>query len=986
MAKAAKKPATKSVETLKHSEAKRKNIPTAEYQSVLEKEQQYPRKVYYPRNRDLDPQLVWRGKDEQDWSDLVVHAPPLYIQEKVQPKVLIDNLLRATKEHEHEAGDLTPDLFADFNGIPKGVDKTEFYQHDQNWSNRMILGDSLQVMASLAEREGLRSKVQCIYVDPPYGIRFNSNFQWSTTSRDVKDGNASHITREPEQVKAFRDTWRDGVHSYLTYLRDRLTVARDLLSDTGSIFVQIGDENVHRVRALMDEVFGDQNFVSQITLKTTGGLGSAGLKSVTDFVVWYAKDKEQHKFRKPLFVKRQGEGATTGERYDTAYETETGSYRPLTKAERDDPTRIPETVRTFQYGDLVSSGFTPTCTFPQEFEGQTFSSKAGRSWKTNKVGMERLIKGGRVGCTGDSIRYRRFLLDYPAYEANNVWEDTVIRGDKQYIVETSPSAIARCILMTTDPGDLVLDPTCGSGTTAYVAEQWGRRWITIDTSRVALALTRARVMGARYSFYLLADSREGQIKEAEVTQSAPSSKPIHGNIRHGFVYERVPHITLASIANNSEVDVIWDQWQSTLELLRQKLNGVLDKRWQEWEIPRAAEDPWDEETQQIFYRLKAEERLGEKANSTKISGQLEAINHNLKRRYTLKTLPERAADPWQEVPTKLHAQWWHARISRQKEMDDSIAAKAEFEYLYDKPYEDKRKVRVAGPFTVESLSPHRVLGVDEDDELIDGMKEDGSEYGAKKTFPEMILENLKIAGVQQAHKDDRITFTALTPWPGDLVCADGRYMEGETEKRAAIFIGPEFGTVLRADLVAAAREAGDAGFDVLIACAFNYEAHTTEFNKLGRIPVLKARMNADLHMAEDLKATGKGNLFVIFGEPDIDLIHKKDGKLRVKVKGVDVFKPQTGEVISDNADGIACWFIDTDYNEESFFVRHAYFLGANDPYSALKTTLKAEIDPEAWATLHSDTSRPFEKPSMGRIAVKVINHLGDEVMKVFRVQ
>jgi adenine-specific DNA-methyltransferase len=485
--------------------------------------------------------------------------------------------------------------------------------------------------------------------------------------------------------------------------------------------------------------------------------------------------------------------------------------------------------------------------------------------------------------------------------------------------------------MTTDPGDLVLDPTCGSGTTAFVAERWGRRWITIDTSRVALALTRARIMGARYPFYLLADSRDGQIKEAEVSRIAASSKPVRGNIRHGFVYERVPHITLKSIANNVEIDVIQDEWQAKLEPVREKLNAALKKQWQEWDVPRD---------------------------------------------------PHKA---WPEAAKKQHADWWQGRNARQKEVDASIAAKAEFEYLYDRPYDDKRKVRVAGPFTVESLSPHRVLAVDENDELIDALKEDGAEYGAKKSFPEMILENLKIAGVQQAHKEDRITFTALAPWPGDLVCAEGRYMEGNSERRAAIFIGPEFGTVLRADLVAAAREAGDAGFDVLIACAFNYEAHTTEFTKLGRIPVLKARMNADLHMAEDLKNTGKGNLFVIFGEPDIDLIREKDGRLRVKVNGVDVFKPQTGEVISDNADGIACWFVDTDYNEESFFVRQAYFLGANDPYSALKTTLKAEIDPEAWATLHSDTSRSFEKPTKGRIAVKVINHLGDEVMKVFRV-
>jgi adenine-specific DNA-methyltransferase len=439
----------------------------------------------------------------------------------------------------------------------------------------------------------------------------------------------------------------------------------------------------------------------------------------------------------------------------------------------------------------------------------------------------------------------------------------------------------------------------------------------------------------------------------------------------------VPHITLKSIANSAEIDVIWDKWQAKLEPLRENLNKALGKTtppsppcqggtktpspdkgragegfaWEEWEIPR-----------DLSAVIPAKAGIQQQG----------------------KDWAPASAGVTKEVE-KLHADWWQARIARQKEIDASIAAKAEFEYLYDKPYEDRKKVRVAGPFTVESLSPHRVLGVDENDELIDTLKEDVADYGAKQSFPQMILENLKTAGVQQAHKEDRITFTALTAWPGELVCAEGRYSEGETEKRAAIFIGPEFGTVQRADLVAAAREAGDAGFDVLIACAFNYEAHTTEFSKLGRIPVLKARMNADLHMAEDLKNTGKGNLFVIFGEPDITLLHEQDGKLRVKVNGVDVFKPQTGEVISDGADGIACWFIDTDYNEESFFVRHAYFLGANDPYSALKTTLKAEINAEAWATLNSDTSRPFEKPKSGRIAVKVINHLGDEVMKVFRV-
>jgi len=926
----AKKSTTKSVEALKHEEATRKNIPTAEYQSVLQKEEQNPVRVAYERrNRDLDPQLVWRGKDEQDWSDLVVHAPPLYIQEKVHPKALIDDLLRETRERE--AGQSTPDLFADFNGMPKGVDKTEFYQHDQNWSNRMILGDSLQVMASLAEREGLRGKVQCIYLDPPYGIKFNSNFQWSTTSRDVKDGNAGHITREPEQVKAFRDTWRDGIHSYLTYLRDRLTVARDLLADSGSIFVQIGDENVHRVRAVMDEVFGENNFVAVITNATTTSSSSQFIDTVTDFVLWFAKSRSATKYR-PLFFDK-ADSSSSDQLYRHAITNDGLAHRNVSAADfpgdRDS--------KVFRIDQLTSQTQASTTRYPVEFEAKTYAV-GKRQWATPPHGMKRLKAASRVILSGQSLAYVRLMQDYPVVPMRNIWGDTgtgSFTDPKIYVVQTNMKVIQRCILMTTDAGDLVLDPTCGSGTTATVSEQWGRRWITIDTSRVALALARARIMGSRYPYYLLADSRDGQIKEAEITCTVPSSQPVRGDIRHGFVYERVPHVTLKSIANNVEIDVIWDKWQANLEPMREKLNAALKKTWQEWEIPREAEVKW--------------------AESAK----------------------------------NLHAEWWRDRIARQKEIDASIAAKAEFEYLYDKPYDDKKKVRVAGPFTVESLSPHRVLGVDENDELIDTAAEPGADYSAKQTFPQMILENLKTSGVQQAHKEDRITFTALKPWPGKLICAEGRYIEGNAEagaeKRAAIFIGPEFGTVTRPDLVEAAREAGDADFDVLIACAFNYEAHATEFSKLGRIPVLKARMNADLHMADDLKNTGKGNLFVIFGEPDITILPEKDGKLRVKVNGVDVFHPQTGEVRSDGPEGIACWFIDTDYNEESFFVRHAYFLGANDPYSALKTTLKAEINEEAWATLHSDTSRPFDKPRSGRIAVKVINHLGDEVMKVFKL-
>ncbi len=913
----------KQVETLTHDEASRKNIPTAEFRSVMEKESQNPLRVAYERrNRDLDPQLVWRGKDERDWSDLVVPAPPLFIQEKVHPKVLIDDLVRQSALSKGQApGQISLDLFADFNGVPEGDAKTEFYQHDANWSNRIILGDSLQVMASLAEREGLRGQVQCIYLDPPYGIKFNSNFQWSTTSRDVKDGNAEHITREPEQVKAFRDTWRDGIHSYLTYLRDRLTVARDLLSESGSIFVQIGDENVHRVRAVMDEIFGEGNFCNLIGFKKTGGLISGFLPSTGDYLLWYARDKVKAKFRQPYAPKAYG--------YATDYQhvrTPDLKIRRLTRDEAENPDDLPSDWQILQTTSLESAN--PLVEF--DFRGEVYLQR----WKTNSVGLGRLARADRLFVATSKLRYLRYVKDFPAIPLVNSWDDTGSSGFRDsniYVVQTVTKVVERCLLMASDPGDLILDPTCGSGTTAYVAEQWGRRWITIDTSRVALALARARIMGARYPFYYLADSRDGQLKEGEIRRIAPSEAPTHGDLRQGFVYERVPHVTLKSIANNTEIDVLWEKHQAKLEPLRQSLNAALGTDWEEWQIPREAESRWSAEAKD------------------------------------------------------LHARWWEGRITRQRDIDASIARNADEEYLYDKPYEDKRTVRVAGPFTVESLSPHRVMTVDENDELIDPIAQAEGRNGETQDFATMILENLRTSGVQQAHKEDRIVFTSLMPWPGNFVCAEGRYLEAETEKRAAIFIGPEFGTVTRPDLVAAAREAGDADFDVLIACAFNYEAHASEFNKLGRIPVLKARMNADLHMAGDLKNTGKGNLFVIFGEPDIDILPAEDGQIRVKINGVDVFHPNTGEVRSDGAEGIACWFIDTDYNEESFFVRHAYFLGANDPYKALKTTLKAEIDEEAWATLRSDTSRPFDKPGSGRIAVKVINHLGDEVMKVFRV-
>lgn len=904
------------VDALTHDEDTRKNAPTAELEAFVPPDVKEPIRVAYQRrDPDLDPQLVWRGKDVLDWSDLVVEAPPLYIQEKIHPKALIEDLKRASeKRREPEAG---PDLFADFNGLDPEK-RTEFYAHDQHWSNRMILGDSLKVMASLAEREGLKGKVQCIYIDPPYGIKFNSNFQWSTTSRDVKDGKADHLTREPEQVKAFRDTWRDGIHSYLTYLRDRLTVARDLLTESGSIFVQIGDENVHRVRALMDEVFGDENFLSEITVQKTGGQSSDYLSSVQDYLLWYARSIGNLKYRQPYFSKEIGVGHGSGARYD----------------------QLDSDGRPFQLTSLTSNR--PPGSFIINFQGQKIGPSGG-FWKTGESGFLKLIRAGRIQKAGRTLRYRRYLEDFAAYEVTNIWTDTAGAPSKVYVVQTSPSVVERCILMTTDPGDLVLDPTCGSGTTAYVAEQWGRRWITMDTSRVALALARARLMGARYPWYILADSREGQMKEGEITRTPPPDVATYNRLRHGFVYKRVPHITLKSIANNAEIDVIWEKFQAVLEPLRAALNAALGKAWEEWEIPREA-----------------------------------------------------AAD-WPASATAAHGDWWAQRIARQTEIDASIAAKADTEYLYDQPYEDKGRVRVAGPFTVESLSPHRVPAVDHDDSLFDeleaseGRRQPGP-VSETFDFAQMVMDTLKKAGVQQAHKADRLVFSSLKPWPGRFVCAEGRVRQasegqGDTladspERRAAIMIGPEYGTVVRLDMTAAAREAMEAGFDMLIVAAFSFDAHASEFDRMGALPVLQARMNPDLHMP-DLANTGAGNLFTVFGEPDIRVHEDGAGLISIEVAGVDMYKG--GQIESTGADDIAVWFIDTDYDYENFRVRQAYFPGAGDPYKALKTTLKAEIDHEAWESLRRTRSRSFLRPVGGKVAVKVINHLGDEVMKVVKV-
>ena len=1086
------------IASVRHKDT-RKNIPTEELRDFVAEDEQAPKKILYPRNPDLDPQLVWKGKDEQDAKPLEVPLVPIYIQEKIHPQAIIEDFRRSAKKQANKEDNYSGGLFADFNGLPAEFDqRVDFYHHEGHWSNRLILGDSLLVMSSLAEKEGLKGKVQMIYLDPPYGIKFGSNWQVSTRKRDVKDGSADDLVRQPEQIKAFRDTWELGIHSYLAYLRDRLVTARELLTESGSIFVQIGDENVHLVRCILDEVFGAENFVADVAYAKTTGFSGLYLSGVCDYLLWYAKSRGTLKYRSLFREKSAGdEGAA---KYREASSIASLSHLPV------EPSLVATTDQVTSQGAAA----TPEKWF--SIGGREWRPPAGLHWKTTVPGMERLARCSRLAVEGDSLRFVRLMSDFPVFPTTNVWLDiggVQSRTDpKVYVVQTAVEAIKRCVLMTTDPGDLVLDPTCGSGTTAYVAEQWGRRWITIDTSRVALTLARTRIMAARYPYYILADSPEGIAKEAELAGKFPPSPlpKTECDPRKGFVYKRVPHVTLKAIANNEEIDAIHAKWQEQLEPLRARLNALLKQNWEEWEVPREAG-----ERQEQASRMPAPQREEMPAS------RMPAPQHS----------------KWPAEAKTLLAQWWQLRRERQREIDASIARKAEMEALYDQPYEDNKRVRVSGPFTVESLSPHRTLSVAEKVKkatVPDENKRVVTVHGTND-FGRMILENLRAAGVQNTRKAERLKFDSIEPFAGQWIHGEGKFTDADgRQKRAAICIGPEHGTVGPDLIKEAAKEAvRGVGFDLLIVCGFAFDPHVSEESKrYGKLVVLPTKINPDLAMGDLLKKTGAANLFMIFGEPDITVTsgqwlvagngrmiahyeHVKElpgfgslaeinragrdgisrlsavftgGKIRtgrpdqaggsvsigqyrggggtqhdggissiprgsqrlpggdgdfsdlgreaglgrqatdrsakgsgggswsdaqraealaalqslsqsdfplslttdhksqVTIHGLDVYDPTTGEVRASSTDDIACWFIDTDYNGESFFVRHAYFTGAGEPYDRLKRALRAEIDEAAWAALYTTRSRPFAKPSTGKIAVKVINHYGDEVLKV----
>ncbi|MDD3149365.1 MAG: site-specific DNA-methyltransferase [Candidatus Gastranaerophilales bacterium] len=806
------------VKSYKH-EGKRVRIPTQEESIKMSPRDKKPVKKMYDYDPSLDPQLIWAGKKEQG-AEFGVATVPIYVQEKVAPEAIIARLKLGAKEDAQQVlfGDTAETQFG------KAVD---FYKHEDNWQNRMILGDSLLVMNSLLEKEGMRGRIQTIYIDPPYGIKFGSNWQVSTRKRDVKDNRIEDFVRQPEQVKAFRDTWELGIHSYLSYLRDRLITARALLTESGSCFVQINDENVHLIRNLMDEVFDSVNFVGQIPFSTTSGFSSKYIDSVVDYIVWYGKDISKTKYRQIYKEKTLGADGSAG--YDFL-EMSDGSIKPINEFE--DITKLPEGSRLFTKGDLLSKG--PACvdqTF--EFQGKNYKPNENSHWKAKfPDGMKKLAELGRIIITGNTLRYMRYFDDFPFYPLTNIWSEQLSEQNKDYVVQTAAEVIKRCLLMTSDPGDIVLDPTCGGGTTAYVSEQWGRRWITIDTSRVSLALARCRLMTAKFPYYKLKDEK---------------------SVSGGFIYKTVPHVTLKSLANDEP---------------------------------------------------------------------------------------------------------------------------AEEEVLYDQPTENKEIVRVTGPFTVESLSPHRVS--------------DAQEMLSSERFVETVVDNLLKAGVQTGQKGARVEFANLDILPqGPEVQAVGEYKTESGLKRVAVAIGPEFGSV-DDDFVRDAATIAKKFADLLVVAATSFEASAfSERAQSNGIQIMKVKINPDLSMGDLLKKTGSGNLFLAFGEPEVRVNETKEG-ITVEVVGVDIYDPVKSEIRSsgsgDPEHEIAAWFIDTNYNGEAFFVTHAYFLGADKPYDKLKRALKADINESAWEELYKTVSRPFPKPKTEKIAVKVINHYGDEVMKIVEIE
>ena len=886
--------------------------------------------------KNHSPWLEWAGKQEA--KSFAVDPVALHIHERVSAKAIVKIAERENVQRE---------LFGD----PQQAlwEAVQSYQHDVNWTNRLILGDSLTVMSSLAQREDLAGKVQMIYVDPPYGIKFASNFHPTVFQRDVKD-KEQDLTREREQIKAYRDTWTLGIHSYLAYLRDRLMVAKELLTDSGSTFVQIGDENVHRVRCLMDEVFGSENFISLITFITSVPLGATYLPGVTNHLLWYGKDAKRAKFRRLFVEKSTGVG--------TAYssvELPDSTRRGVVVREQANPSLLPDDCRYFFNLSLLSAGTTLSCVYDFKYNGRTFSPGGGRSWKTTKDGMIRLGLANRIFVAGNTPRYVLYADDYPVSELTNNWTDTSGATDKVYVVQTMSKVIQRCLLMTTDPGDLVLDPTCGSGTTAYVAEQWGRRWITIDTSRVAVALARQRVLTGTFDYYKLKDESEG--------------------ISGGFINKTVPHITLRSIAQNTALDPIFAKYEPILKEKLETLNNALT-----------------EVTPEIRTKLLSKLATKERSDGKK------SITAAERRRWQL---PKEAWQEW-EVPFDTDPDWplalsgaltdyREAFRAKMEEVNDCIAASSDGEELVDQPEVDRKKLRVSGPFTVEAVQPAEAsLNTDspigsEPEEALDTFEADGveNEPTNAEAYLDQMIRLLRNDGVRFPD-NQKMKFATLDPLEDGILHAEGSWEGNDENRRVAVAFGPQHGPVTETQVQECLRAAYRRGYDELVFAGFSFEGEAQTDIQAGQneeVRIHMAHINPDVTMGDLLKETPSSQLFTVFGSPRTEIETTGDGEHIVKMEGVDIYNPVENTVSSAGGDKVAAWFLDSDYDGRTFCITQAFFPDKK-AWDKIARALKGVIDTERFEKFSGTESLPFPAGEHHRVAVKVIDPRGNEVMRV----
>lgn len=890
------------------------------------------------------PYLQWAGKAER--TSFEVDTVSLHVHERIDPATILAAVQKRIRDSKGKSAPaFQSDLFhAPFENLPLR-EAIDFYKHDRDWANRLIAGDSLLVMNSLVQKESMAGQVQMIYIDPPYGIKYGSNFQPFTNKRDVKDRSDQDLTQEPEMIKAFRDTWELGVHSYLTYLRDRLLMARELLSETGSVFVQISDENLHHVRELMDEIFGPNNFQAVIGYQTTTGKASSTLDVTFDFVVWYSKS-ENFKYH-PVYMQR-----SAGDDQNLRWILWENGHKQSFSKLKDIEEAIAKGGRLFRPNPLTSQSGSDTTMFEYQFQGTSFSPSKG-GWKTNILGMGRLFNASRLMASGRTLCFNRFLHDFPVKPFNNLWSDTRQSGfsdPKTYVVQTAVKVIERCLLMTTDPGDLVLDPTCGSGTTAYAAEKLGRRWITCDTSRVATTLAKQRLMTASYDYYELKYPQEG--------------------LRGGFVYKTVPHIMLKSIATNPEIDEIYERMHPAIEEALKRLNAAL-------------------KGQKITYKVTGGGRKGGLVNFAAPDSQImdlpsgESILVNALLEWEV---PFEIPEDWPKVALSPFEAFHTARQAMQQQMDDSIAAHAGQEVLYDQPAISKSKLRITGPFTVEAVPFATVLGLDEAEQPKEAdvaVARSGATSRHAQWRDELIKAGIRGKGGQ------KLKLVDLEPLPGThYISAVGTV--AETGDRVAISFGPEHAALEQRQVEIAMREAGEL-FPLpklLLFCAFTFDPEAAkDIDNIKGIQALKAQMNTDL-LTEDLKKGRANNeSFWLMGQPEVEVHTLNDGKLKVEVHGFDYFDTKTGELKSGGKKNIAMWALDTDYDNRSLYPRQIFFpmAGSKDGWYKLKKDIRAELNEDLLDSFHGTQSLPFEPGDNRCVAVKIVDDRGIESLKVIRL-